>query len=838
VDNLKDIDLFQSIFQSSFEGIIVVDDDGKIIKVNAAFEKIFGYSAGALLNQPIERFILTKFKENEEFDLLKYIKQARQNQIIKNLDLWGLKNNGVEFPLKTTLNPTKIKDKRVVLLFITDNSAQKAKEELFTITNNALASASNGIVISNAQDSDLPIIYCNDAFTKITGYTKEEALGKNCRFLQNDDRSQKEIDILQNAIKNAETCNVTIRNYKKDGALFWNNITLTPIFSKEDTLTHFIGVQNEVTIKVKEENLKNQTRKILELIAQDKSLKEISIKIIETFETHFEDCLASILILDKEGKMDHRFEAPNLPKKYLNLFESAPIEASLSATKSDTSFQKEIIFLDIENNILWKDNKEIILKSELKSCWVFPILSSAKRILGTFVIYSKEAKKPLNEEKEIARDMIYLASIAIERQNNCIALNENKRELEKYAKELEGKEFKRNSELTTTVQKLVASNLSLEDQIQETKEAEKNAIASKTLTSAIAKNFPNGFIIVFNSNLKVLFLEGEAVAELGLDNIIFDTATVDDIPVFSDKQKEKLKQDIFKTIAGEHLRFEITYLNLYFSVNTIPLFNENTIISSALFVFSNITEQKKIEQEDKNALKKEQELNELKSRFVSMASHEFRTPLSAIQTSAILIGKQNEDGKEQKREKYVAQIKNNVKHLIVILNDFLSLSRLEEGKVTANKELLDLVDFSRILIEEISITKKEGKNIIFSAPNKSVSLFLDPKLVRHVLMNLLSNAIKYSPKNTVIKIKIRENLDFVSVKVQDQGIGIPKEEQDKLFERFFRAKNAQDIQGTGLGLNIVKQYVELMNGTISFQSEANKGSTFVVKLPRHATMKL
>jgi signal transduction histidine kinase len=262
------------------------------------------------------------------------------------------------------------------------------------------------------------------------------------------------------------------------------------------------------------------------------------------------------------------------------------------------------------------------------------------------------------------------------------------------------------------------------------------------------------------------------------------------------------------------------------------LLGEHTVISSALFVYTDITAQKKIEREDKNALKKEQELNELKSRFVSMASHEFRTPLSAIQTSAILIGRQNEPGKEQKREKYVVQIKKNVKQLVVILNDFLSLSKLEEGKVIANKELFDFVALSKTLIEEVSMTKKTGKNIIFSSPKKPISLNIDSKLVRHIFLNLLSNAIKYSPKNTNINIKIEESAFFVSLEVQDNGIGIPKEEQDKVFDRFFRAKNAQNIQGTGLGLNIVKQYAELMDGTIAFTSETNKGTTFLVKLPK------
>ncbi len=408
----------------------------------------------------------------------------------------------------------------------------------------------------------------------------------------------------------------------------------------------------------------------------------------------------------------------------------------------------------------------------------------------------------------------------------------SEQKLHDYTVKLEEKVKERTSEVLATVEQLVTTNLNLEDQIQIAQAAEKSAITSKFLSSAIAKNFPNGFIIVFDANFKMILKKGETINELGLDRVISEGVSIDDIRIFSKAQKVKLKEDVLKTMKGEHLSYEITYRKKYFSVNTTPLVDENNVISRVLFVYNDISQQKKVEQDAQNALKKEQELNELKSRFISMASHEFRTPLSAIQTSAILIGKQNEPGKEEKREKYVKQIKKNVKHLVVILNDFLSLSKLEEGKVTTNREVFDLIDFSKTLIEEISITTREGQSIQFSASKNTHSLYLDQKLTRHILMNLLSNAIKYSPDNTTISFNIEENDRFVTIAVSDQGIGIPEEEQKNMFERFFRAKNVHNIEGTGLGLNIVKQYVTLMGGSIDFKSEPNKGTTFWVKFPK------
>mgnify|MGYP003634624077 CR=1 FL=1 len=410
-------------------------------------------------------------------------------------------------------------------------------------------------------------------------------------------------------------------------------------------------------------------------------------------------------------------------------------------------------------------------------------------------------------------------------------LNISQDKLQTYSKELEKKVANRTRELTTTVQKLVASNLSLEDQIQETQEVEKRAVANKSLSVAIAKNFPNGFIIVFNSNFEMLLMEGEAVVQLGLDKMNFKDKSVNEIAIFSEKQKTKLKKDILKTIAGEHLGFEIMYRNQYFSVNTIPLLDKDAVISSALFVYSDITIQKEIERVTKNALKKEQELNELKSRFISTASHEFRTPLSAILTSAILIEKLNAPGNEPKRLNHVSKIRTSVKNLVVILNDFLSLGKLQEGKVAPEYNLFDIISFSKSLIKEINETKKEGQIIVFKAQKAAINIYLDPKLVRHILFNLLSNAIKYSAENTSIIFKIAIIQDQLSIEIIDFGIGIPLEDQKNIFSRFYRANNVANIEGTGLGLNITKQYVALMGGTIHFESTLNKGSEFYINFP-------
>lgn len=232
--------------------------------------------------------------------------------------------------------------------------------------------------------------------------------------------------------------------------------------------------------------------------------------------------------------------------------------------------------------------------------------------------------------------------------------------------------------------------------------------------------------------------------------------------------------------------------------------------------------------EVKKALEKEKELNELKSRFVSMASHEFRTPLSTILTSASLIARYTAPGTEDKREKHINRIKSAVGNLTGILNDFLSLSKLEEGHFQNQPEQFDLKQLVLNTVDEIKMITKPNQAIIYEHEGET-EVFLDMKSTRNICINLLSNAIKYSEKDIFINTEITK--EKIKITVKDQGIGIPKEEQEYLFTRFFRAKNATNIQGTGLGLNIVRKYLELMNGTITFESELNKGTTFFIEFP-------
>lgn len=236
-------------------------------------------------------------------------------------------------------------------------------------------------------------------------------------------------------------------------------------------------------------------------------------------------------------------------------------------------------------------------------------------------------------------------------------------------------------------------------------------------------------------------------------------------------------------------------------------------------------------EEVSSTLEKEKELNKLKSRLLSMASHEFRTPLSTIQLSSALIQRYTEALNHPKVDSHINKIKSAISNLTGILDDFLLLEKTESNKITLQMSSFDIQVFINEIIDELKLLTKKKQKIISIPGNESIIVKLDKNLLKNCIINLVSNAIKYSGEETEIEIWSSINSSGITINVKDNGIGIPEEDHGHLFEPFFRAHNTGHIPGTGLGLHIVSRYVKIMNGSISFKSALNKGTLFTIELP-------
>lgn len=242
-----------------------------------------------------------------------------------------------------------------------------------------------------------------------------------------------------------------------------------------------------------------------------------------------------------------------------------------------------------------------------------------------------------------------------------------------------------------------------------------------------------------------------------------------------------------------------------------------------------IVKKRKAQSKVKEALIAERELGQLKTRFISLASHEFRTPLSGILTSADLINRYS-DANNTDVFKHVSTIKSMVKHLSNILEDFLSLERLDTGNIQYKFSTFNINALLEEIIAKTNSITKEGQQISFSVCEKCPNIYQDKKIIQIIITNILFNAIKYSPKNSKIAISLKAN-EYITIDIKDTGIGIPEKDQKLIFKRFYRGSNATNIQGTGIGLNIVKANIESLGGNISFVSTINKGTTFTLKIP-------
>lgn len=262
---------------------------------------------------------------------------------------------------------------------------------------------------------------------------------------------------------------------------------------------------------------------------------------------------------------------------------------------------------------------------------------------------------------------------------------------------------------------------------------------------------------------------------------------------------------------------------------------EKQVKNRTLVLEEAIKELERTKKELDTSLVKEKELNEMKSRFVSMASHEFRTPLTTMMSSLSLVSKYHERNDGENHAKHIDKIKKSIVNLTDILNDFLSVSKLEEGKVENVPEEMDLEQFLLEINSEMQgmLTETQTIQLTYSGERK---VWLDPKLLRNILFNLISNAIKFSPSQAVVELDAQVNNQELVLSVKDTGIGISEEDQRHLFERFFRGGNATHIQGTGLGLNIVSKYAELMHGKVTVQSAQNKGTTVTLLIPFQDTL--
>ncbi|WP_397333973.1 PAS domain S-box protein [Nostoc sp. FACHB-152] len=612
---------FHQAIDGTSDGICMAEVTGNVIYVNSGFTKIYGY---ALAEYQAAGGAVGLFKYRAELNkVLAVIQrgeswrgevtmQARDGRL---LDIY-LRANAVK---DTTGKITGL------VAIHTDITQRKQTEEGLRLRDRAIAASSNGIIIADASIPNGPIIYVNPAFERMTGYCADEVIGQNFQLFQSADIEQSRLKDLSAAMQAGRNCTFIFRNYRKDGSLWWNELNISPVYDNDGTLTHYIGIQTDITER-------KQTETAL-LVSQQRLQYLLSSSPAVIYTTKVNENFSAIFISDN---------------------------VSIVTGHQPQDFTTESSF------------------------WVSHIHPEDV----TYVL--AELAKILQQE---------------------------------------------------------------------------------------------------NYSLEYRFLHKD-----GTYRWVYDQGK------------------LVKDEAGNPVEL-VGYM-------------------------ADITERKQLEQELRVALEKEKELNELKSRFVSMTSHEFRTPLSTILSSSELLEHYRYKWTEEKQLTHLHRIQAAVQRMNEMLNDVLVIGKAEAGKLEYKPTAFDLVKYCLHIVEEAHLNQNNKCLISFKSQFPSIPCCMDERLLSHILSNLLLNAIKYSPEGSTVNFKLACEDEQAILEIQDRGIGIPVEDLPHLFESFYRARNVGNIVGTGLGLAIVKKCVYLHKGKISVTSELGVGTTFTIILPLNYAMQI
>lgn len=735
-----------------------------------------------------------------------------------------------------------------------DITEHKKTEEQLRKLSRAVEQAPSSIVITDKKGR---IEYVNPKFTSLTGYTSEEVMGHSPSIMQSGRTDPATYKDLWSTIKSGNQWQGTLLNRKKTGELFWESISISPVVDPAGDITHFTAVKEDITRQKKREEqlyklnrtltaLRHSGEALVRALDEKSYLNEICRIVVE-------DCGHALMWIGYTQMDDYKSVIPaasaGFDQDYLKQLKVSWADTERGRGPTGRAIRTGEVVLcrsipDDPNFAPWRSEAA---KRGFASSISLP-LKNGKTAFGAITIYALEPDNFSNDEvnllSELAEDLAYGITILRLREEHRLA----EVELKSHRDHLELLVQNRTQELETAneilkeAQKvahighwrldLAANHLLWSDEIFRIFGIKPNSFGA-TLEAFMHFVHPDDRQLVASSfmdsveNRTPYSVEHRIIRPGGEIRIVheqcinhYDTSghplyslgVVQDITELKRVQKE----------IEEHKN----RLEELVRVRT----EELAVTNSQLKI--EIEKKKQVELLLKESLKKERELNELKSRFISTISHEFRTPLTSILSSMQLVQRYRKRWDDIRIDEEFLRAKNSIFYLTQLLDDILTISHAESWKIIFSPQSIDLSEFCLKIIEEVKHLAEESHNFSFSYTADERFFALDPKLLRFIIINLLSNAFKYSPDGGSIQLNVSSTLSSVQIEVCDEGIGIPKKDRIHLFTPFFRADNTSEIEGKGLGLSIVQKSVELHEGTISCSSRLGKGTKFIVKIPR------
>lgn len=601
-------------------------------------------------------------------------------------------------------------------------------------------------------DTNGNIEFVNPKFTQLTGYTFNEAVGKNPNILSSGYHNKQFFKQMWGTILKGEEWKGQLVNKKKNGELYWESALISPVMNKQGKIVNFIAIKEDVTeLKRAEDALRDSELKLRRMI--EKSPDGIMLTDEKGTIVEWNRALENLIkIPSKNARGKHIWDFHNIipigegPKNAHSVFEACTeLLTQGKSVRFKVNHQYEVEFRN--------DNKV-----KYGHLMAFVIPSEKGNMIASFI-------RDITQQK--------LAELAIK-----------------------SSEEKLRAIFDNSIQSFIIINHNYEIEAF-------NEVAKTTICNFFKKEIAAGKSI----------LEFYASHHVPTIKELIDKAL---------RQEVAREEMSLNNVHGEQFWFELQFS---------PVYNEEGHVSGVFFNSMDITQRKSAEESLARALQKEKELSELKSRFVSTVSHEFRTPLASIFSNAQLLQRYYTKWDSTKREQSFSRVYESVKAMTNMLENVSLIGKEQSGKLSFRPEILNLNQLATQLVEESHLTLNESNRVDIYIDSTYDRVLLDQVLLRHIITNLITNALKYSPEKQNVKFTIKQQDRFLEFIIQDFGIGIPEEDLVHIAEPFFRASNSEEFKGTGLGMSIVKQCVSVHGGSMSIKSALGKGTTITVTLP-------
>ena len=787
---------FSHLVSEVSDAFVVVDHEGVVRYVNQSAENLFGCKSEELIGEIFGLPVVVG--ESTDIDILN-----RRGS-----------NTLAEMRVSETID----EDRQVyVVASLRDVSERKRVEESLQLRERAIAASSNGIVITDATQPNNPMIYVNPGFERITGYNAAEIIGRDCRFLQGGDRHQLGLVELRQAIQEKRECHAVLLNYRKDGTPFWNDLYIAPVFNDHGELTNYIGIQTDITDQVKS----NQR-----LLKSEERLRTVLTSIKEGITFSDDDGYFAIFNAGMENLTGYTLAEANASRDFTNFLYPDRSENN-KALQRLQQLQETGQATTVETRLCHRDGtfKDVLVSTRLityrgKRMYLSSYYEITERKkVETQLRYQSERERLLNavlRKIQCELNLDQILAITVKEAQELLRID--RVVICQFQEDWSGIFVVEavNNPVLSILGKIVNDRcLNRDRHLQKLQNGSISSINDIDLAdlSPCHKELLKSFQVKANIVASISF--GDTLWGLLIAHQCFEP-----------RQWEDFELDLFKQLAN-HVAIAIQQAKLFESVQDLNKNLERQVADRTQQLEQSLSQLER-------ALLREKELNELKSQFISRASHEFRTPLATIQTASDLLRNYGHKMSDEKKLERIDKIQREVKGMTNLLEEVLIIGKTESGRFDLQTEEIDLENFCLEIIEQTKLIGNGKHQVIFKNINAPQNIVIDTKFLRQIISNLLSNAIKYSPNASEVNFTISQISDRIPqllLEVEDQGIGIPLIDQEKIFDHFYRAHNVGMIVGTGLGMAIIKNSVDILGGTIQLTSVENEGTTVKVELP-------